>query len=191
MKKKVLGLISALFAGLLLVNVNAKEKVTLYFFHGDGCPHCAAEQSDLINELEKRSDIKVVKYEVWKNKENSDFLNKVIDTFHTQSGVPYNIIGDTTIIGYSDATKYEIERAIDYYQKHNDKYRDVVQSIRDGKDVEIHDHFKEQDKKTDEDTTITLPFFGAFNVKNVSIGTFKYFATLYKILLTFVTKLNT
>ncbi len=153
------------------VNVSAKEKVTLYFFHGDGCPHCAAEQDELINDLEKRKDINVVKYEVWKNKENAELLNKVIDTFQTQSGVPYNVIGDTTIIGYSSGTKYEVERALDYYKKHNDKYRDVIQLVKDGQEVEIHDYFKEQDSETDDDTTIKLPFFGMFNVKNVSIGT--------------------
>ena len=171
MKKALRYLLLFLLFFSISVNVSAKEKVTLYFFHGDGCPHCAAEQSELINDLEKRKDINVVKYEVWKNKENSELLNKVIDTYQTQSGVPYNVIGDTTIIGYSSGTKYEVERAIDYYKKHNDKYRDVIQLIKDGKDVEIHDYFKEQDSETDEDTTIKLPFFGMFNVKDVSIGT--------------------
>lgn len=171
MKKILRYLLLFLLFFSISVNVSAKEKVTLYFFHGDGCPHCAAEQSELINDLEKRKDINVVKYEVWKNKENSELLNKVIDTYQTQSGVPYNVIGDTTIIGYSSGTKYEVERAIDYYKKHNDKYRDVIQLIKDGKDVEIHDYFKEQDSETDEDTTIKLPFFGMFNVKDVSIGT--------------------
>ena len=48
MNKYLKYLLIILVSFLLLTNVSAKEnKVTLYFFHGDGCPHCAAEEEFL------------------------------------------------------------------------------------------------------------------------------------------------
>ncbi len=151
------------------INVNAKEKIKVYFFHGDGCPHCAEERVTLIDDLKKQDDIEVVEYEVWFNKENSELLDKVIKTFDTRTGIPYNVIGDTTVIGYNDGNSLELQRAIDYYKNHRDHYRDVVKLIKKGEKVEIHDYFREKENDTDKDTTIKIPFFGNFNVKNVSV----------------------
>ena len=90
--------------------------------------------------------------------------------YKTKTGIPYNVIGDTAIVGYNEANKFEIERALEYYKEHNDKYRDVVKLIKEGKEVKINDHYSKQDDKTDKDTTITIPFIGEFNVKNISVG---------------------
>ena len=51
---------------MFLFNVDAKEKVKLYFFHGDGCPHCA-EEDKFLEKLEKEyeNDLEKVKYELW------------------------------------------------------------------------------------------------------------------------------
>lgn len=151
-------------------NVSAKEKVTLYFFHGDGCPHCALEEEELINDLKNRNDIKVVDLEVWYNKENAKFLDKVSKVYKSSTGVPYNVIGDTAIIGYNDSNRYKIERAIEYYKKNNNKYRDVIELIRNDESVTIKDYYSEYEKDTDKDTTINIPIIGKFNVKNVSVG---------------------
>ncbi len=169
MKKILKYLLVFLLFFSIVTSVNAKEKVTLYFFHGDGCPHCAEEQADLVNELEKRTDIKVIKYEVWHDKENAELLDKVSATFGERGGVPFNVIGDTAVVGYNAVNRFEIERALEYYQKNNKKYRDVVKLIKEGKDVKINDQFSKQDDKTDEKTTINIPIFGEFNIKNVSI----------------------
>ena len=65
LKRIKLVLFTILITFLIIPNVNAKEKVNLYLFWGDGCPHCAAEEellTDLENEYENLS---VTKYEVW------------------------------------------------------------------------------------------------------------------------------
>ena len=113
--KKILKVL-IIFTLLFSFSVNAKEKVTLYFFHGDGCPHCAEEQTDLIDDLKKDSSINVEEIEVWHDSENKNLLDKVISTYDTRSGVPYNVIGDTTIIGYSESNGEKIKRAIDKYK---------------------------------------------------------------------------
>ena len=44
--KKILTLCLLLLV-FFSMGVNDKEKVTLYFFYGEGCPHCAEEEKEL------------------------------------------------------------------------------------------------------------------------------------------------
>ena len=61
----------------LMVNAKGNDKVTLYLFHGDGCPHCASE-IEYLNKIEsKYENLEIVKYEVWYNDENSEFLKSI------------------------------------------------------------------------------------------------------------------
>ena len=156
-----------IFTILFSFSVNAKEKVTLYFFHGDGCPHCAEERSDLIEDLKKDESINVVELEVWHDSENKELLDKVIEVYGTRSGVPFNVIGDTTIIGYSSSNGEKIKRAIEYYKEHD--YTDEIQKIKNGEKVEIDDQFSKEEEKTDEEQTIDVPIVGKVNLKNISI----------------------
>ena len=164
--KKILKLLIVI-ALLFSFSVSAKEKVTLYFFHGDGCPHCVEEQTDLIEELKKDETINVVEIEVWHDNENKELLEKVINAYGTRSGVPYNVIGDTTIIGYSEANGEKIKRAINYYKEHD--YTDEIQKIKNGEKVKINDQFSKEEEKTDEEQTIDVPIIGKINLKNISI----------------------
>ena len=152
---------------LFSFSVNAKEKVTLYFFHGDGCPHCAEEQTDLIDDLKKDSSINVEEIEVWHDSENKELLDKVISAYGSRSGVPYNVIGDTTIIGYSEANGEKIKRAIEYYKTH--EYTDEIKKIKNGEMVQINDQFSKEEEKTDQEQTIDVPIIGKVNLKNISI----------------------
>ncbi len=164
--KKILKVL-IIFTLLFSFSVNAKEKVTLYFFHGDGCPHCAEEQTDLIDDLKKDSSINVEEIEVWHDSENKNLLDKVISTYGTRSGVPYNVIGDTTIIGYSESNGEKIKRAIEYYKTH--EYTDEIKKIKNGETVQINDQFSKEEEKTDQEQTIDVPIIGKVNLKNISI----------------------
>ncbi len=164
--KRILKLLIVI-ALLFSFSVSAKEKVTLYFFHGEGCPHCAEEQTDLIEELKKDETINVVEIEVWHDNENKELLEKVINAYGTRSGVPYNVIGDTTIIGYSEANGEKIKRAINYYKEHD--YTDEIQKIKNGEKVKINDQFSKEEEKTDEEQTIDVPIIGKINLKNISV----------------------
>ena len=168
--KKLIKLLLIIVISFTFLNVSAKEKIKLYLFYGDGCPHCAEEEEVLLPELEKDKDLEIIKYEVWYDKENSSLLDNVVKAFNARSGVPFNVIGDTAVIGYSDSNKNKILRAIDYYKSNPDKYRDVVEKIKDGEEVEINDTFDKVEKESDEESTIDVPIVGKFNVKNISLS---------------------
>lgn len=191
-------LISLLFLFLVLfmtpffVFGKEEEKVTLYFFHGNGCPHCAEEDKFLNSIKDNYPNLEIVKYEVWYNEENAELLKKVENVFNiTRSGVPTNVIGSTVISGYNESQGKKIERAIQYYLEND--YHDVVEEIKAGEEVTIKndldlnarkesnkevesdendyivDEFSAQERKSDEETTIDLPLFGSVNLKKLSL----------------------
>ena len=157
---------------LTMIPVSAKEKVTLYLFHGDGCPHCA-EEKDFLKDLQKDNpDLKVVTYEVWYDEDNAEFLKKVQEKMNiTTEGVPVTIIGDSVFIGYESSVGQKIRRAVSYYQEQN--YIDQVKRIREDAFVieEFHPDsgFTEEEKKRDDDMSIQLPLFGKIHLKDVSL----------------------
>ena len=157
-----------------MVSAKENDEITLYLFHGDGCPHCASEQEFLDTIKDDYPDLKIEKYEVWYNDENAELLGKVEAAFSKKrSGVPLTVIGSTVISGFGPGTDSRIERAIKYYQEND--YEDEVQKIKDGTFIqksekeETVDPFTEEEKKTDEEVSISVPFFGNVNLKNISL----------------------
>lgn len=163
----------ALFSFILPVNAKENDKITLYLFYGDGCPHCAEEKLFLDEIKGSYDNFEIVMYEVWKDKDNQDFLNKVKSELGIErSGVPVTIIGDTYMVGWSEALEGRVTRAIRFYK--NNEYTDVVEQIKNGtyvKPVEEESSFEKEEEKSDEDATIDVPLIGKVNLKNVSLTT--------------------
>ncbi len=175
MTKKKLFFVSLLFLIICSVeNVFAKEQVNLYFFHGDGCPHCAEEEKFLAKIEKKYSYVKIIRYEVWKNKSNALLMDRVGNRYDVAtSSVPLTVISGTAISGYSESIGIRIERAIKYYKDNPKENVNYVSQIKNGTfdEDEIKDSFSEADKKTDESTKIKLPLLGKINLKDFSLPT--------------------
>ena len=79
------------------------NEVNVYFFRGEGCPHCEeAEQWFQSIEEEYGSYFKIVDYETWYNEENAKLMEKVADIRGEEaSGVPYIIVGDKSWNGFT------------------------------------------------------------------------------------------
>ena len=92
---------------------SSKDKLNIYIFWGDGCPHCK-HLAEFLGEKQTEIGDKISLYtfEVWKNKNNLSFL-KSFGKFlgENPKGVPYIIIGNKTYSGFSETdeeTKQEI-----------------------------------------------------------------------------------
>ena len=99
----------------------AKDKINVYFFHGDGCPHCedATRFFDSIGE-EYKKYYNLEKYEVWHDKENSSLMEKVRRRLgdDPKGGVPYIVVGKKSFSGFDDSVGEQIKKAIsDEYNK--------------------------------------------------------------------------
>ena len=175
MTKKKLFFVSLLFLIICSVeNVFAKEQVNLYFFHGDGCRHCAEEEKFLAKIEKKYSYVKIIRYEVWKNKSNALLMDRVGNRYDVAtSSVPLTVISGTAFSGYSESIGIRIERTIKYYKDNPKENVNYVSQIKNGTfdEDEIKDSFSEADKKTDESTKIKLPLLGKINLKDFSLPT--------------------
>ena len=161
------------FSFVLPVSAKAEDTITLYLFYGDGCPHCAQEKI-FLNEIKDSYDnLEIVMYEVWGNSENQQFLEQVKSELGIQrSGVPVTIIGDTYMVGWSDASEGRLSRAIRFYNQN--EYIDVVEQIRNGtyvKEEASESDFDKEEEQSDDDATIDVPIIGKVNLKNVSLTT--------------------
>ena len=157
---------------IFITSVDAKEKITMYFFHGDGCPHCAAEEKFIKENKEIFSDINIVKYEVWHNDENVELLRRVINKFAMESNsIPYNVIGNTVITGYSDSagTGNKIINAIKYYKANPDKYKDIVKEVKNGnmKKAELNEEAINYEGSAH---IIKVPLLGKVDLEKISLG---------------------
>lgn len=88
-------------------------KVTVYFFWGDGCPHCAAEKPFLEEMESKYPEVEVKMFETWKDPENAALFQKVAEAYDTTArGVPTTFIGEEHWIGYAGYMGEEMEQKI-------------------------------------------------------------------------------
>lgn len=151
-----------LFSPPILAQTN---EVNIYFFYGDGCPHCVAEEA-LLNKVEfENKNATVHRYEVWRNSKNADFLSELGGKFNwDMRGVPFTIVGEKTFIGYlsENTTGAQIKNAADECSAYG--CRDLVGEYLQDKKTAVAD--LKQEKVSDK---IQLPIFGEIDAKKISL----------------------
>ena len=109
------------------------KEVTLYFFRGESCSHCA-EFEAWLDEIEPEyGDLyNVVDYETWYNEDNANLMQKVAETRGEEvEGVPYIIIGNKSWKGFADSYKEEILSEIQsLYNTEPSKRYDVMNYVK-------------------------------------------------------------
>lgn len=167
--KKILYLI--IFSILIIPNIlfASENDLNIYLFYGDGCPHCAALEKYLNEYLSDKDYIKLHKYEVWYNDENIKKYEEVHKMLNqTGSGIPFLVIGETSITGFNDTyTPEKIENTINYYSKikYNDKvgvYLGVVKETDNSENekLENQEYIEEE---------VSIPILGKKKTKEVPI----------------------
>lgn len=130
---KKLKLLFVMLIGILLVPctvlADEKDSVNVYFFYGNGCPHCAEAEEffdSIEDELGDKFDI--VSYETWYDTDNVDLMNEVADIRKEEpQGVPYIIIGNQSWDGYTSSYDDEIiDKIQSEYEKDTDSRYDVM-----------------------------------------------------------------
>ena len=89
-----------LFAGL--TQFAYAEMPALYFYYGDGCPHCAQVEPFIEQMAEKYPDLEVFQYEVYHNSVNSSMLTQACESYGVppnQRGVPIAFLNGTYFLG--------------------------------------------------------------------------------------------
>jgi len=129
--KKLKYLVILLIAALVIpftVHADGEEskEVKVYFFRGEGCPHCEeAEEWFKTIEEEYGSYFEVVDYETWYNQENAELMQNVAKARGEEAnGVPYIIVGNQSWNGFAQEYAPEIIAKIqeEFEKDVNDRY---------------------------------------------------------------------
>lgn len=150
-----------------------EKKVNIYFFWGEGCPHCAEEEPFLEKLEEKYPEVTVLDFETWTSSENRKLLVEVGKKLNTNiSGVPFTVVGEKHFTGWlnEETTGKGIEDAVICMLE--DKCHDVVGEILIPQQTE-----EKKDELTKEEEEqklsilgeLTLPIVGKINPKNFSL----------------------
>lgn len=168
--KRIFGIISLVF--LLILSsfnfVGAENKLNLYFFYGDGCPHCAQEEFYL-DTIKYNYNIDIHTFEIYNNQDNALLLQEVAKTMDIQSlGVPLLVIGDHYVVGYGPGTSNEINSKIQHCL--SNKCSDVVNSIINPGDVnETTTKEKTVFPEDSDEKIVSLPFIGEVDINSFSL----------------------
>ena len=94
-----------------------KDKINLYLFYGEECPHCEEERKWLKDIKKEYKDyLNIYEYEVWHDIDNSNIMDDIKkDLNFNGSGVPFTVVGEKVYLGFSDVTKSNIENTIRSY----------------------------------------------------------------------------
>ena len=124
--KKIFYILLFLVLFIPITIFGSEKQMNLYLFYGNGCPHCAALEEFLNDYLEDKDNISLYKYEVWYNEDNANKYAEVHEILNdNSSGIPYLVIGDTSVTGFDEEiTPTRIRNTINYYA--NTKYKDKV-----------------------------------------------------------------
>lgn len=90
------------------------NQVTVYFFWGDGCPHCAKARPYLEGLTYVYPGLILKSYEVYYNAENQVFFQALAQKFALENMyVPTMFIGSQYLVGYAESLQPEIEAVIE------------------------------------------------------------------------------
>lgn len=113
------------------------DQTIIYLFRGNGCSYCKAFITFLNSITESHGKyFKLVSYEVWGHKQNSELMKEVADFLDADvGGVPFVIIGDKVFPGYSEGMNEDIKKAIMDQYESKEKY-DVLEELEKEKKAE-------------------------------------------------------
>lgn len=120
---------------------SSEEKIDIYLFYSETCPHCKDEEKFLNKLIEEDERINLKQFEVTKSDENWQLFRETLDKFNVKSsevGVPFTIINDQYFVGWrnEETTGKDIKAIID---------------------------------KSFDKNIINLPLFGEMDVRNISL----------------------
>jgi thiol-disulfide isomerase/thioredoxin len=170
--------ITILVASFFIIPSHVNAETNVYFFRGEGCPHCAKEEIYLTELAQQNPNIKIYDFEIYQNKDNVTLLKKAAaEIGFTVSGVPVTIIGTDYTIGFSETTTPQKIEALlaKYLNGGKDPLAEILGISDQSKDALITKTENEStavDKiSTDEnmENLVHIPILGNINARLVSL----------------------
>ncbi len=139
----------------------------IYFFWGDGCPHCAEEEPFLKKLVRDNRGTKLYAYEVWYVPENRALMQQMATALGFEpQGVPVTIVGDRYWVGYTAQIGAEIEAQVKRCL--SETCPDMGVGIIPGREAQPANP-GDTEIGTPAPSTINLPFIGPVNLESQSL----------------------
>lgn len=161
-----------------------EHSVNIYFFWGEGCPHCSDEKPLLKALEEKYPSVKIYDFEVWRNSRNRQLFIEVGEKLETDvSGVPFTVIGDKVFVGFSETlSPKQIEDRLKYCFENTcpDSVAGIVGVSSDTTSPTLIEEGTKEGDNGSQDTEkslivpekISFPLIGELETKNLSLPVF-------------------
>ncbi|MBU0646125.1 hypothetical protein KJ611_01445 [Patescibacteria group bacterium] len=151
----------------VLISEPEAQTVNLYFFRGEGCPHCADEELYLKELVKSYPEVAVKDFEIWYSAENRNLMKEVANLMQANvTGVPFTIIGDRYWIGWQNNYGTEFVKAIENIK--SGETADPVGDLLKGKIEEAPTPVDEPEAER-VSKTIDLPLIGEINSASFSL----------------------
>jgi len=171
-KRKIIFLIFIVAIFLFSANLAlASNNLNIYFFWGEGCPHCAKEKDFLDTTKNQYPSISVHDFEIYNHNGNVSLLQQISQELDMRvDGVPFVIIGDKQFVGFLEySTPNELKNRIEYCLSHQclDSVAKIAginsdQKIAGEEEIENNQIIEESKK-------IKLPIIGEINSTSFSL----------------------
>ncbi|MFO7589397.1 MAG: thioredoxin [Acidimicrobiia bacterium] len=162
---------AALLAAVLAIPAEAQAPaasepgdVTIYYFWGDGCPHCAALRP-FLEQLAADVGVELDDYEVWYSASNRDLFTRVAEAHGVDAGgVPAVFVGGGAWIGDSPANRTGVATVVEKCRER--ACPDVAgAAIRGDAPPTVPD----EERPDTGGTVVTLPLLGSHDVGRDSL----------------------
>lgn len=165
LKNIFIGIIFSFIVFFLFSSHALAKTVNVYVFHGKTCPHCE-EALSYLNSVKDKYDLNIVKYEVWYNADNYKLMKEMADYLDVSAtGVPFVVIDNTPIFGYSEGTTDDTYR----YHINLAKKDNFVDKVGVKLGIVPAEELKKLDDKKNNNYSLNLPFKGMVDFKNSSL----------------------
>jgi glutaredoxin len=159
--------------------VMASDEVNIHLFSSKYCPHCRQAEIFLKDLKTKQPALVIYQYEV-SHTHNSQLLTLLAARLQVSGqGVPFILINNHSIIGFSDATSAEIDRLLNLEKTDTDL---VAEIIKENQLTPIIEEIKAQEIIPDDlsaeqtpveagqnNQEVNLPLFGKINASEISL----------------------
>lgn len=117
---------------IAIANISfAFEKVKVYVFSSQNCPHCRDEKAFIQKIKNNHPDVDFVYFDVLKNRDHIDLYHDVKRQLNISSdGIPVTVIGKKYFVGFGteNTTGREIENAI--YNAEKNPPEDLIENLK-------------------------------------------------------------
>jgi thiol-disulfide isomerase/thioredoxin len=172
-KKALIALIVVILGfGAFLPLAEAKDyHLNVYYFWGNGCPHCAKQKPYMEEFKKKYPEVRFYDYEIYYNKKNVGLLQEAAQALGVSNiGVPFTIIADTPFVGFTEGMVPQMEERIKeaLANSHTDSVAGIVGAKsavpKESKPVE-----SDEGDAVKTGAKIALPLLGELNLEKMSL----------------------